>query len=93
MDYSPVAFSTDPDWLVVGIRDITGNPVQQMWLMRSTGSDRQPVTEDPLVNTGAYSWSPAGEQVVYQAFETGSSSATPQVMLWDRATGEDPTAG
>jgi Tol biopolymer transport system component len=87
LDYSPVAFSADGQWLVVGVREITGGPARQMWLMGADGSDRQAVTQDPLVNTSAFSWSPGGEQVLYQSLALGSSSAAPQVMVWDRVSG------
>jgi Tol biopolymer transport system component len=88
LDYGPVAIHPQGDWLVVGIREASGNPARMLWLMRSDGSERQAVTSDPLINVGAYRWSPNGDQVAYQALELGSSSAQPFVMVWSRTAGE-----
>jgi TolB protein len=88
MDYGPVAIAPQGDWLIVGIREASGNPARMLWLMRPDGSDRQSVTSDPLTNVGAYRWSLDGEQVVYQALELGSSNALPYVVIWSRSSGE-----
>ncbi len=87
LDYSPVAISPDGRWLVVGIREISGNPARQMWIMQPDGSERRQVSQDPLVNTSGFAWSPGGEQVVFQSLALGSSSAVPQVMVWDQVGG------
>ena len=88
LDYGPVAIAPQGDWLAVGIREAGGSPARQLWLMRLDGSQRQPVTSDPLMNVGAYRWSPDGDQVAYQGLELGSSNALPFVVVWTRSNGE-----
>ncbi len=46
MDYSPVAFSPNGQWLVVGIREVGGSPARQMWVMQPDGSLRQQITQE-----------------------------------------------
>jgi TolB protein len=87
-DYNLPAISPAGDWLVVGLREVGGNPARQLWLMRLDGSERRQITSDPTVTVGAYRWSPDGTRVAFQTLEMGNSGARPKVMVWSKDGGE-----
>ncbi len=62
---------------------------KQLWLMPlAEGAAATAVTSDHNFAHGGYSWSPDGEQIVYQRFALEMTNAVPQVWVWDRESGE-----
>jgi len=62
---------------------------KQLWLLPlDEDSQTQPVTDDHNFVHAAYSWSPDGEQVVFQRFALEQTNAVPQVWVWQRESGE-----
>ncbi|HEX2463007.1 MAG TPA: protein kinase [Thermoanaerobaculia bacterium] len=62
----PVAVSPDGDWLTTNHRD-------DIWLVPVHGGEPKPFVQTPFVEGGA-NFSPDGQWVVYQGFETGNST-------------------
>jgi Tol biopolymer transport system component len=62
---------------------------KQLWLMPlAEGAAATAVTSDHNFAHGGYSWSPDGEQIVYQRFALEMTNAVPQVWVWERESGE-----
>lgn len=86
-DTSPPAPAPDGSWVVVGVRSRGGSHSIQLFKLRPDGSESQAITSDHLYTHGAYSVDPAGEWVLYQRFLLGSSTARPEIWVWEKATG------
>jgi TolB protein len=86
-DYNAPLLSPDGNWLVVGLRFMDGPPGRQLWIMSQDGSQQKVVSKDVLVTHAAYSWSPDGTKLAFQQLALGSSSAVPEVMVWDSTNG------
>lgn len=82
-DYGAPVLSPDGRWFAVGVRFVEGPPSRQLWLLNQDGTRQKVISGDNLVTHGAYSWSPDGEALVFQQFSLGSSTATPDVVVWD----------
>jgi Tol biopolymer transport system component len=87
LDYSVPVLSPDGEWLAVGLRLVDGGPTKQIWRMRLDGSEAQAITQEQNYTHAAYSWDTSGNRLVFQRLELGSSRNTPQIMVWDRQTG------
>lgn len=74
----------DGSWVVVGIRYHSGSYSEQLVLMRPDGSEQITITDEFTYSHGAYSWDTQGKQVLYQRFQIGSSTARPEVWIWDQ---------
>ena len=62
---------------------------KQLWLLPlADGAAATAVTSDHNFAHGGYSWSPDGDQLVYQRFALEMTNAAPQVWVWDRKSGE-----
>jgi Tol biopolymer transport system component len=91
LDYSNPVWTVDGSQVVAALRPMTGGPTKQLWLLwldparAPAGQARQPITEDPLFTHAGYRWDPAGENLVYQRLDIGSSSQKPQIVVWNRA--------
>jgi Tol biopolymer transport system component len=85
-DFGPPAWSPDGEWLAVSVRTRDGGPGKQIWLMTPDGALQQPVTDDPGYTYGGYRWDATGRALVFQRFELNKSFATPEVVVWQRAT-------
>ena len=75
----------DGSWVVSGLHYHNGSYSVQLELMRPDGSEQIPITDEFTYSHGAYSWDPVGTQILYQRFQIGSSSARPQIWIWDLA--------
>jgi hypothetical protein len=82
------AWSPDGEWLVAGVRPLDGGVALQLWQFRPDGSSAQPLTEDALFTWGMYRWDPTSQWLVAQRLELQKSYATPELILWNRTTGE-----
>ncbi len=82
-DYNAPVLSPDESWYAVGLRIVGGSPARQLWLLSQDGAEQKAVSDDVLVTHAAYSWSPDGTKLVYQQLALGSSSAVPEVWVWD----------
>lgn len=88
LDSSVPVWSPDGKALAAARRVIHDGPGKQIWLLNPDGSSLRAVTENPRANHAAYHWSPDGAYLLFQRLEFGSSSSVPEVLLWDRQTGE-----
>jgi hypothetical protein len=61
--------------------------------MHLDGSARSEVTHDPVANHAAYQWDAQGARLVYQKLRLDCSCNLPQVIVWQRDTGETHTLG
>lgn len=87
-DYSLPAWSPDGNWLAYGTLRLAGSPAKQIWLVRPDGSDARVVTDDLARAHANYRWSPDGTRLAFQRFALGSSGNTPELVVWDMASGE-----
>ncbi len=62
----PAGVSPDGDWLTTNHRD-------DIWLVPIRGGEPKPLIQTPFVEGGA-NFSPDGQWIVYQGFETGTST-------------------
>jgi TolB protein len=82
-DGSPV-FSPAGDWVVFGRKlFVLGQwtPGRQMWLMRQDGSEARALTDNPLYNHSAFTWSPDGVWLSYMRFKTDEPGAPAEIWL------------
>jgi Tol biopolymer transport system component len=86
-DYGLPAPTPNGAWVAVGVRFRGGSHSVQLVLMRPDGSERQAITDDHLFTHGAYRWDVSGSELVYQQLEIASSSARPEIWVWNRASG------
>lgn len=86
-DYSLPVFSSDGQWMVIAARAAGSSTPRQLWLSRADGSQRQEIVVDRTASYAAYSWSPNGTRLVFQRLDVGSSSARPEVWVWERESG------
>ncbi len=86
-DYGLPVMSPDGTWVAVGIRFVQGSSSRQLWLLSPDGSKQKVISGDQVITHGAYSWSPDGASLVFQQLELDSSTAKPDVMIWDASSG------
>jgi len=82
-DASP-AFSPNGAWLAFGRKlqvQSQWTPGRQLWLMRPDGSDAHALTDDPLYNHSAFTWSPDGQRLAYMRFHTDNIEAPAEIWL------------
>ncbi|NPV77731.1 MAG: hypothetical protein HPY59_15325 [Anaerolineae bacterium] len=87
-DYSVPSWSPDGEWLALAFQPSGASPSKQIWLMRPDGSQAQAVTGDENFTHAAYSFSPDGGLLVYQRISLSASQARPELMVWQRDSGE-----
>lgn len=87
-DYSLPAWSPDGAWLAYGALRLARSPAKQIWIIRPDGSDARAVTDDLGRAHAGYHWSPDGSRLVFQRFALGSSGSTPELVVWNMATGD-----
>lgn len=56
---------------------------KQMWVVTVDGQEANALTDEPLVNFSAPSWSPDGRYLAYMRFELSDSAGLPSVWLHD----------
>jgi Tol biopolymer transport system component len=82
-DASP-AFSPNGAWLAFGRKlqlQAQWTPGRQLWLMRPDGSEVHALTDDPLYNHSAFTWSPDGQLLAYMRFNTGDIETPAEIWL------------
>jgi Tol biopolymer transport system component len=92
-EYGKPVWSPDGEWIAIGIAPLGGTGFQQIWIMRPDGSDAVAVTNDFNAVHTAYRWDPTGEALVLQRLNLSSSNNLPEVMVWQRDTGEFTVIG
>jgi dipeptidyl aminopeptidase/acylaminoacyl peptidase len=85
--YSVPELAPDGELLAIGLRYANGPFSKQIWLMQEDGTQAHPLTENQVFNQAAYSWDPFGKGLVYQRLELGSSQTRPEVVIWQRDSG------
>ena len=76
----------DGSWVAIGVRYHSGSYSAQLMLIRPDGSDQIDITDEFTYTHGAYSWDPSGTQILYQRIRIGSSTARPEIWIWDQAS-------
>jgi Tol biopolymer transport system component len=82
-DASP-AYSPSGAWLAFGRKlqvQSQWTPGRQLWLMHPDGSDAHALTDDPLYNHSAFTWSPDGQRLAYMRFNTDNIEAPAEIWL------------
>lgn len=91
LDYSTPVWAAGGAKLAAALRQIDGGLTKQLWLftLAQNGAfeivERQAITNDPLFTYAGYHWDLAGENLVFQRLEIGSSEKKPQVGVWSFA--------
>jgi Tol biopolymer transport system component len=89
VDVSVPVWHPTEDLLLIAQRPLLGTYSKQLWLVRlGERVTTEALTADQNLSHGAYSWSPDGQQVVFQRFELEAPNATPQVWAWERESGQ-----
>jgi Tol biopolymer transport system component len=86
-DYGLPVEAPDGAWVAVGVRFVEGSSSRQLWLLSPDGSKQKIISGDGVITHGSYSWSPDGGTLLFQQVALDSSSAKPDVMIWDAASG------
>ena len=86
-DYGVPAMAPDEVWVAVGVRFVEGFSSRQLWLLSPDGAKQQIISSDQVITHGAYSWSPDGAMLLFQQVALDSSSAKPDVMIWNASSG------
>ena len=61
---------------------------RQIMIMNADGSDQQSLTNALSIQHGAVSWSPDGEQLVYQTFDLSAPNQPPTIWIMNVNGGE-----
>jgi Tol biopolymer transport system component len=85
LEASTPQLSADGKTLAVALRPVLGSQSKQLWLVGLQGGPAQALTDAQNYSHTAYRWSPDGSQLVYQRILLGSSSASPEVWVWNAA--------
>ena len=80
-------WSSDGEWVAFGLKSIASQAGRQIYIVRSDGTDMLAITSEESAAHSAYHWSPDGQQLVFQRYVIGDSTAAPQIFLWDYASG------
>jgi len=88
LELSVPTYSPDGQNLVISMRSFTGGLTKQLWTMTADGKNIQPITQDQTYSNAGYSWNAWGSALVFQRLQMGVSNSAPQVLIWDRASGE-----
>jgi len=86
-EYSKPEWSPKGTEVAIAAWLVQGSAGKQIWIMNVDGSQRLPVTQDQVITNSSYHWSPAGDRLVFQRLELGSSDHRPWVTVWERETG------
>ncbi|MDZ4159972.1 MAG: hypothetical protein U1B80_09295, partial [Anaerolineaceae bacterium] len=81
-------WSPDGEWLAVGLQVAGRWLSKQLWLMRLDGSGQTAITDNPVHTHAAYRWDASGQAIAFQRLQLGSSLARPEVVIWQRRTGD-----
>lgn len=81
-------WSPDGNWIAMVRRDLTVERGDQLWLMRSDGSEPRPLTDAPNRAHGSLAWSPDGRYLLYDVEFIDASTLAPHVQVIEAATGE-----
>jgi Tol biopolymer transport system component len=82
-EYSVPAWSPDGETAVFAERCIYCSPTAQLWLAKDGGQQLTRITTDERFNNSAYKWDPAGDKIVFQRYQLGSSTASPEIVMWE----------
>ncbi len=80
------AWHPDGSLLALG-KSITGAG-KQLWLVPIDGQEATVLTDDPLANHSAPSWSPDGRKLAYMRFEMADAAGFPGIWLHDFESGQ-----
>jgi Tol biopolymer transport system component len=86
-DFATPLWSPDGEWIALAQR-VQGSPSKQLWLMRADGAEADPITNDIGFTHGGYRWNAWGTALLFQRFEMNKPYAAPEVLIWDRASGQ-----
>jgi Tol biopolymer transport system component len=86
-DYGLPVESPDGAWEAVGVRFVQGSSARQLWLLSPDGSKQKIISGDQIITHASLSWSPDGNTLLFQQVALDSSTAKPDVMIWDAASG------
>ncbi len=82
------AWSPQGKWIAFGRRRLdrqTGWASQLTLLNPDTGEIRA-ITEDPIYNNTAFTWSPSGDQILIQRFNLEQPHSTPELWMYDMSS-------
>jgi Tol biopolymer transport system component len=85
------AWSPSGEWIAFTRREMMGEratPGQQLWLMRSDGSNSRPLLVDPRATFSQVAWRPDGGAIAYVRRELGDPNARPGLWLMELPDGE-----
>lgn len=88
MDDGAAVFSPDGEWIVFGRKLVRTNTGRQLWLMRSDGSEKRPLTDHVATHHGAVSWSEDGRFLLYQMVDTTAPNPIPSIWMMEVESGE-----
>jgi Tol biopolymer transport system component len=87
-EYNVPAWSPDGQAVIFGERCMYCSPTTQLWLAEKGGRQLTRITTDERFTNSAYQWDITGEKAVFQRYQLGSSTAIPEIVVWDRSSGE-----
>lgn len=58
-------------------------PGRQAWLMDADGGNAHAITDEPVYNHFAYTWSPDGKMLVYVRFHQTELTQAPEIWVYD----------
>ena len=71
------------DWIATAIRPLSGSSSKQIVLLSLNSSNQIIVTNAQKYTYSAFSWDPSGEDLLFQRYELGTSSAQPEIGVWN----------
>lgn len=86
VDDAAPSFSPSGDWLIFSRRVLTaGNwtPGRQLWRMHPDGSQAEALSDEPSINHGAPTWSPAGDWLAYLRYDVQTPLQAAELWWYD----------
>ncbi len=82
------SWSPDGQWIAFSRKTPYAMEGMQIWLMRSDGSEAEPLTTQLNLNFGRPEWSPDGRFLAFQGFDIEQPNIDPAIFLLDLQTRE-----
>ena len=83
LEFNSPHWSPGGEWIAISRRLTGGNFSGQIWIYSTKGFEPVEVATDATRHFAGPRWNPAGTSLVYQGTVSGSSSAKPEVLVWD----------